>query len=275
MRVSGWRRRWGPPPDPVTPVSTGTSYWPTCHWTTRCSSPTRRSTTRSTPSSSTAMENASSTRRSATISRPWPRSSNRTLERSSWPISVVRDEWMLGAYVEGIAPVDRFELCRRRGGRYALATSLDDFAYLPPDWGYPGEVVRAAMERFNESARAGRLLEPESPVQSVATRPAAVLRRRGGRGHHLHVRRCAHRRPRSSARRAAGDRSQGCSRPAPTRAACTCAPTPAVSPLPPCSACVPRRPHSAATDDGSHPECSGARAVGEHACRHDRVHPTP
>ena len=26
-------------------------------------------------------------RRSATTSRPWPRSSNRTLERSSWPIS--------------------------------------------------------------------------------------------------------------------------------------------------------------------------------------------
>ena len=29
----------------------------------------------------------------------------------------VRDEWMLGAHVDGIAPVDRFELCRRRGGR--------------------------------------------------------------------------------------------------------------------------------------------------------------
>ena len=51
----------------------------------------------------------------------------------------VRDEWMLGEYVEGITPVDRFELCRRRGGRYALAESLDDFAYLPEDWGYPGE----------------------------------------------------------------------------------------------------------------------------------------
>ncbi len=78
---------WGPPPGPVTPVSTGTSSWPTCHWTSPCSSPTRRSTTRSTRSPSTAMERASSTRRSATTSRPWPRSSNRTLERSSWPIS--------------------------------------------------------------------------------------------------------------------------------------------------------------------------------------------
>jgi hypothetical protein len=29
----------------------------------------------------------------------------------------VLDEWMLGVYVEGITPVDRFELCCRRGWR--------------------------------------------------------------------------------------------------------------------------------------------------------------
>ena len=72
----------------------------------------------------------------------------------------VRDEWMLGEYVEGITPVDRFDLCRRRGGRYALADTLDDFSYLPDDWGYPGEVIRAGIERFNEAARAGHPLEP-------------------------------------------------------------------------------------------------------------------
>ena len=72
----------------------------------------------------------------------------------------VRDEWMLGEYVEGITPVDRFELCRRRGGRYALADSLDDFGYLPEDWGYPGEIIRAGIERFNAAARAGLPLEP-------------------------------------------------------------------------------------------------------------------
>jgi FAD binding domain len=72
----------------------------------------------------------------------------------------VRDEWMLGAYVEGITPVDRFDLCRRRGGRYALADTLDDFAYLRDDWGYPGEAIRAEIERFNEAARAGRPLQP-------------------------------------------------------------------------------------------------------------------
>ena len=69
----------------------------------------------------------------------------------------VRDEWMLGEYVEGITPVDRFDLCRRRGGRYALADSLDDFDYLPDDWGYPGEVIRAddrALQRRRSPRRA-------------------------------------------------------------------------------------------------------------------------
>ena len=92
-------------------------------------------------------------------------------------------------------------LCRRRGGRYALATSLDDFAYLPPDWGYPGEVVRAAIERFNESARAGRPLEPGRRFDPLPLDRPPLLRRRGGCRHHLHVRRCAHRRPRTRARR--------------------------------------------------------------------------
>lgn len=71
----------------------------------------------------------------------------------------VRDDWMLGAYVEGITPVDRFELCRRRGGRFALADSLEDFDYLPEDWGYPGVTIREAIERFNDDARAG---EPDA-----------------------------------------------------------------------------------------------------------------
>ncbi|HEY5873883.1 MAG TPA: FAD-binding protein [Ilumatobacteraceae bacterium] len=79
----------------------------------------------------------------------------------------VRDEWMLGEYVEGITPVDRFELCRRRGGRYALADSLDDFDYLPDDWGYPGEVIRAGIERFNADALARRTLEPGRQFDSL------------------------------------------------------------------------------------------------------------
>ena len=72
----------------------------------------------------------------------------------------VREEWMLGEYVEGITPVDRFELCRRRGGRYALADSLEDFTYLPEDWGYPGEAIAAGIEGFNAAARAGQPLQP-------------------------------------------------------------------------------------------------------------------
>ena len=110
----------------------------------------------------------------------------------------VRDEWMLGEYVEGITPVDRFDLCRRRGGRYALADTLDDFSYLPDDWGYPGEVIRAGIERFNEAAHSGNPLEARAPVRSAPPRQAPVLRRRGGGRHHVHLRR--HRRGRPGPR---------------------------------------------------------------------------
>ena len=41
----------------------------------------------------------------------------------------VRDEWSRRVR-RGSPRWTRFELCRRRGGRYALAESLDDFAYL-------------------------------------------------------------------------------------------------------------------------------------------------
>ena len=72
----------------------------------------------------------------------------------------VRDEWELASYVEGIAPLDRFALYHRRGGRCAVADSIDDFSALPEDWGYPGEVVRDEIERFNRAAAAGAELSP-------------------------------------------------------------------------------------------------------------------
>jgi len=101
----------------------------------------------------------------------------------------VRDEWMLGEYVEGITPVDRFDLCRRRGGRFALADSLDDFDYLPPEWGYPGELIRAEIERFNTVARSGEALHPgrrfdplplDSPPYYVVEAQAAITFTFGG-----------------------------------------------------------------------------------------------
>ena len=117
----------------------------------------------------------------ATVEQPDPRALVVADQR-------VRDEWMLGAYVEGITPVDRFDLCRRRGGRYALADTLDDFSYLPEDWGYPGEVIRVGIEQFNEAALPRAAARARATIRSAPARQAAVLRRRGSGRHHVHVR---------------------------------------------------------------------------------------
>ncbi len=101
----------------------------------------------------------------------------------------VRDEWMLGEYVEGITPVDRFDLCRRRGGRFALADSLDDFDYLPEEWGYPGATIRARIEAFNSAARNGQAVQPgrrfdplplDAPPYYVVEAQAAITFTFGG-----------------------------------------------------------------------------------------------
>jgi succinate dehydrogenase/fumarate reductase flavoprotein subunit len=62
----------------------------------------------------------------------------------------VRKEWMLAPLVEGMGqPPDSFEQCLRRGGRCAVAYDVDEFEYLPEDWGYPGEAIRDAIRNFN------------------------------------------------------------------------------------------------------------------------------
>ncbi|MFN8217834.1 MAG: FAD-binding protein [Solirubrobacterales bacterium] len=67
----------------------------------------------------------------------------------------VHRDWMLKPYVEGLEPVDKFQLAYRRGARCATAEDLDEFAALPEAWGYPGEKVRDLLLDFNRSCRAG------------------------------------------------------------------------------------------------------------------------
>jgi succinate dehydrogenase/fumarate reductase flavoprotein subunit len=67
----------------------------------------------------------------------------------------VHDEWMMRPYVEGTETVDKFRLAYNRGARCAVAEDLGDFAELPEEWGYPGEVVFASLQAFNEQCRAG------------------------------------------------------------------------------------------------------------------------
>jgi succinate dehydrogenase/fumarate reductase flavoprotein subunit len=67
----------------------------------------------------------------------------------------VHDEWMMRPYVEGIEPVDKFQLAYRRGARCAVAEDLDEFAELPDEWGYPGPAVLASLREFNRQCEAG------------------------------------------------------------------------------------------------------------------------
>ena len=69
----------------------------------------------------------------------------------------VHDEWMLKPYVEGVEPIDAFKLAYRQGARCAVADDLDEFDYLPDEWGYPGPAVRRTLDRFNAACREGRV----------------------------------------------------------------------------------------------------------------------
>lgn len=68
----------------------------------------------------------------------------------------VHDEWMLRPYVEGVEPIDAFKLAYRRGARCAVADDLEEFDYLPEEWGYPGSVIRRSLHEFNQACELGR-----------------------------------------------------------------------------------------------------------------------
>ena len=67
----------------------------------------------------------------------------------------VREEWILRPYVEGVRPVDAFDLCYQRGARCAVAEDLDELALMPPEWGYDGAAVQRALVDFNRQCEDG------------------------------------------------------------------------------------------------------------------------
>jgi hypothetical protein len=69
-------------------------------------------------------------------------------------------DWITQSYVEGTPALDKFALANRRGARCAVTGSLDEFADMPPEWGYPGQAIGAAIERFNDSL-AGAGVSPD------------------------------------------------------------------------------------------------------------------
>ncbi|MEU3337734.1 FAD-dependent oxidoreductase [Streptomyces sp. NPDC002144] len=97
----------------------------------------------------------------------------------------VHREWISASYVEGIPGVDKFQLCHRAGARSAVADSLEDFASMPEEWGYPGATIRDRVEEFNAAVRAnattapGRLLDrrplDEPPFYVLEAAPAITF----------------------------------------------------------------------------------------------------
>ena len=67
----------------------------------------------------------------------------------------VHDEWMMAPYVEGVEPLDKFQLAYRRGARSAVADDIEEFEALPDEWGYPGEASRDALLEFNRQCETG------------------------------------------------------------------------------------------------------------------------
>jgi len=63
--------------------------------------------------------------------------------------AVTHRDWITQSYVEGVPGLDKFALASRRGARCAVAHSLDELDDMPPEWGYPGAKIRAAVERLN------------------------------------------------------------------------------------------------------------------------------
>jgi succinate dehydrogenase/fumarate reductase flavoprotein subunit len=67
----------------------------------------------------------------------------------------VHDEWMMAPYVEGVEPLDKFQLAYRRGARAAVADDIEEFEALPEEWGYPGLAARDTLLEFNRQCEAG------------------------------------------------------------------------------------------------------------------------
>jgi succinate dehydrogenase/fumarate reductase flavoprotein subunit len=96
----------------------------------------------------------------------------------------VRDEHVTTEYVEGIRPTDPIDVAFKRNANCAVAHDLDELALVPPEWGYDGAAVRAAVLEFNCQAAAGTLdpsrrYDPrpldQPPYYVIETEPAVTF----------------------------------------------------------------------------------------------------
>ncbi|MDX2355891.1 FAD-dependent oxidoreductase [Dietzia sp. PP-33] len=65
---------------------------------------------------------------------------------------VYRD-WICGSYVEGAVAIDKYTEASKRGGRCGLAETLEEFEYLPEEWGYEGATIAEGIRRVNAAGQ--------------------------------------------------------------------------------------------------------------------------
>lgn len=65
---------------------------------------------------------------------------------------VYRD-WICGSYVEGAVAIDKYTEASKRGGRCGLAETLEEFEYLPEEWGYDGATIAEGIRRVNAAGQ--------------------------------------------------------------------------------------------------------------------------
>jgi succinate dehydrogenase/fumarate reductase flavoprotein subunit len=88
----------------------------------------------------------------------------------------VHDEWEMAEYVEGVEPIDKFQLAYKRGARAAIAEEIEEFEYLPEEWGFSGTGAREALERFNRQCEQGAPDPPrEVDAAPLVTPPYYVI----------------------------------------------------------------------------------------------------
>lgn len=96
--------------------------------------------------------------------------------------SRVYEDWICGSYVEGAVAVDKYTEASKRGGRCGVAETLEEFEYLPEEWGYDGMAIADEIRRINAAGQ--KVLPPREydftsldrgPYYVVETTPAVTF----------------------------------------------------------------------------------------------------
>jgi succinate dehydrogenase/fumarate reductase flavoprotein subunit len=83
----------------------------------------------------------------------------------------IHDEWIMRPYVEGVPPVDVFDLVSKRGARAVQVDSLAALANVPAEWGYDGAAIRQALVDFNRTVVEGTIDPPRAHDAVPIDRP--------------------------------------------------------------------------------------------------------